>query len=58
MKMEHILYGVGGFAAVCGVVYFAWEYIRYFSYIEKVSILIFLTILFLALGYYFGERGD
>ncbi|MDY6965851.1 MAG: hypothetical protein SVM80_07775 [Halobacteriota archaeon] len=58
MKMENILYGVGGFAAICGVIYFAWEYIKYLNYLEKALILTFLTVLFLALGYYFGKRGD
>lgn len=56
--MENILYGVGGFAAICGVIYFAWEYIKYLNYLEKALILTFLTVLFLALGYYFGKRGD
>lgn len=58
MKIEHVLYGVGGFAAICGVIYFTWEYIKYLNYLEKVSILAFLTVISLILGYYFGERRD
>lgn len=65
MKVEHIFYGVGGFAAICGIVYFAWEIVYFaweyfdrFTFVEKVSILTFLTVLFLVLGYYFGDRGD
>ena len=58
MKVEHILFGVGGFAAICGIVYFAWEYFDRYAYFEKLPVLTFLTFLFLVLGYYFGDRGD
>ncbi|MDY6865607.1 MAG: hypothetical protein SVJ22_09625 [Halobacteriota archaeon] len=58
MKIEHILYGVGSFSAICAVIYFTMEYIAYLSYLEKVSILTFLTVLFLALGYHFREEAD
>lgn len=57
LKLEHILYSLGGLFAAAAIIYFAWEYLILLPRIIKASLLLLLIGFFFLLGKYF-HGGD
>ena len=56
IRLETILYSVGGLFALATIVYFAWEYLTSLPRIIKSVLLALLVILFILLGRWLEER--
>ena len=56
LRLENILYVVGGLFAASAIIYFAWEYLALLPRIVKTLLLICLIGVFLLLGNYLSER--
>jgi len=57
LRLEHLLYSLGGLFAAAAIIYFAWEYLVLLPRAIKASLLFLLIFFFIVLGRVF-ERGD
>ncbi len=56
LRLEHVLYSIGGLFAAAAIIYFAWEYLALLPRIIKTLLLVCLIGAFSLLGRHFQER--
>jgi len=56
LRLEHVLYSVGGLFAAAAIIYFSWEYLDLLPRIAKTVLLGLVLFAFLFLAYHFQER--
>ncbi len=56
LRLEHILYSLGGLFTASAIIYFAWEYLVLLPRVVKAFLLVCLIALFSLLSLHFRER--
>lgn len=56
IRLETILYILGGIFGAAAIIYFAWEYLTVLPRIIKAGLLLLLMIVFIFLGKHLEER--
>jgi hypothetical protein len=56
IRLENVLYTVGGLFAAAAIIYFAWEYLFLLPRVSKTLLLILLIGVFFFLGNHLKER--
>lgn len=56
LRLEHVLYSLGGLFAAAAIIYFAWEYLVLLPRVIKAGLLILLIGVFAVLANYLKER--
>lgn len=56
LKLETVLYSVGGLFAMATIIYFSWEYLHIVPRAIKTALLGLLVIVFIILGHWLAER--
>jgi len=56
LRLEHVLYSLGGLFAAAAIIYFAWEYLVLLPRVIKTALLILLIGVFVLVAHHLKER--